>query len=1725
MANNLISLDPVYVAPDEDQISIDAGAPNPGPVAPDVANSRAFKMHYGLGSVLEKDYPTIYTEISSGREEELRRQAAANLDTINAERRSKELSELAARGPVDPAEAQQILNKDTALPIDPGSVMEKGYGHAYMNSLNIAQTYMGDTILDEAKADFPKSTEQAIEAGSDIRSKRELLLSLIQNNQQVIDGQSFGTYAWDTAKGFIPLYSQFKQRSNTPSVGALSGMGFLGENIDKQSTAALMMPIDQFQTWATETNAKLMSENPQEAQSFLQGIVGQSKSERLLKNLMTPIDVASLPGAGFLSGAAIRKLGILAGVKKAAVDMAKATGDTPAAMASHAGDAETAAVVKVADEIKQNLNGTVDPVKAVTEPLTSNMDMDNLKFQADPGRFGQEIVNRVNESTSTTKTKLIDIVENTLKIDPAKDVMESPEAQRAIMQEYKDNYRGLHSKVLDVLDPIHENGSNTYWYKLIIGREDGTLFKTREEAMSNAKMNGIVIEARPDELPNLKIAIEDTKREIKEGPAMDADTAELNRHEALPDKLAELENAYKELELRGTGGYQVEERDLGQQGLGYYIAMPMSRQLGGDAVWNNLAKTENFKLQDTWLNSIAGWIRTPEDTASLAENEMRKIATHGPARLLVFAKEAGQAVEKLPGKYWDEWKRAIDVSRKMNDPVDGKPGYFFQTGGELEDFYQMAFKRLPEMSEIEAYFTFKRNVEVDRVFRELSVFRNKANAGAQMHRFYQIADDGTKTFSPWFEGIVQKHLPGGEDTAVLVNEQPGKLRTKKVLADDGETVVKVSQKVGGIRKFSSSGQNALATAERKAVDESLENGNHINIRIYDPDRFPLKGYQEIGEDRVRYVVTPFIETKPLDFGNQVNRRGGPHFDYEYEYRVVQPKVIFDTTTKKYVLIADTTLMPVASPKLGNALIKHFSALQDLIRANRIKEAKDYHDTTFPGSVSFKEHLSNYRKSRNPETGEINRPLIDKDMPFYVVPYNKMSVDVDKNLFNHPKFLDKDGRTKLVDGTRQGSDARQFEVQYTQERNSRDMFTIVDKGSAGNPVYAYQPAQFVDPITTLNRGLNRIIHSTFMDDMKTYSVLHWLKEADKYLKPETADVRHAPFYHFANADFRSGVMEQQTLSNLKSAHMKINDFIGVPSKVDTFVRSMSQKLADSIYEKAGPKAGILAQDALERTRDPLAFLRGVAFHAKMGLGAIPQFFTNFATFANIMAISPAHAAKATTGMLFHQWTRINSSPEVLAHLDKLASRLGWKPGQWLEAHTMLKKTGFEYVGAEHAMLDMPWHMRVMAQPGTKGSIVGKILDFGTIPFKEGSQATRIAAWYTAMSEFRSGGGGKYKWASNATRTITDKDLAEIQNRAALLDHNQSRASSSALHTGVMAPMAQFASYGLRLSEMVYGKRLTRMEKIRLLTASALLWGIPVGTLGITGVNFGDYMKMKAKEYGYVDGDNYVTSTLMNGLPAALAAYISGDGNANSGNWYNFSKWGAKGSDLPGDIIDGDKSMWQIFGGASASILANTWANSDGLRHALANMITSDYSKAPLRLEDFTAMAKEVYTYSALERYLVALHTGNIVSKTEGILQKNVTAMNATFMALLGVTDQRVADLTISSKAIKAQDNLNKEAEKKFLVLMQHHFQAVMDHNDSQADEYYSLARTWLDSHGYPREMRPGLMSRVVRQNEDLVTRLDRSYYTRNLPAGQEADRNKVYKSILQMNKAKANNGNL
>jgi len=741
-------------------------------------------------------------------------------------------------------------------------------------------------------------------------------------------------------------------------------------------------------------------------------------------------------------------------------------------------------------------------------------------------------------------------------------------------------------------------------------------------------------------------------------------------------------------------------------------------------------------------------------------------------------------------------------------------------------------------------------------------------------------------------------------------------------------------------------------------------------------------------------------------------------------------------------------------------------------------------------------------------------------PFYLVDKGKRTIDMPDNDLVKRFTNQLTGKSTFRDGTKEGSPAQQFNVEYAQQRDAYEVMGLTDKGTLYNPLYGYGPANRIDPLTTLNRGLKRIINSSYMDDYKAVAIGNWLEQAYKMNvfdenKVTLNQIRSAPFWVFHNANtlYKKGFDKASgDFHKLEIARAQTRAFVGEFSPIDAWINNVQSKLEDTIYRGGLGRAAIVPYYAIPGIVNAGRYLRAATYHVTIGMFNWVQYLVQNMTYSTIMGIAGPNAAyHGWLGATLHNFGRFAGvvNKDVGDLIDRIAGRMGgWKPGELTEARNLLSKTGFDFIGGEHLVKNF------MLQPKVFQSTFGNFLDAGDVFFKAGERHARYGAWFTAYKEFRNGIG---PWAERGAQTgpVSNIQLLEILNRADLLSGNMTTASKSFLQKGPFEFTSQFAGYSLRLMEQMTGKRLTRVEKTRLFATNGLLYGIPAA-VGTFGFPFADMMRQSAINNHYVVGEHWYSDVLANGLPAFIGALISGEGDPSAGTQYNIGdRLGNPGLDIMREAMYGDKPFLRILGGAAGSTLLDGMYQMSGFLKTAESFVKDGGESFPYTFNDVMDGARILYSVNHAYGGFLAWNTGQIRSKKD-IYIEPTSPNNAIWQTITGLSSQQAADFQRFKYNADTEKQMHKDAESLASREIRRAFQASADKDFDQAKKYFSRAKGILDAANYPVNERINVYASAS-TDKDLLMKINWDYYVKSPPAGMEQSRMQDFIAQQQVRK--------
>jgi hypothetical protein len=1723
-----------------------AGAAVPTPQVPeDVANDRAIKARTAYPQ-MDLDTKDIVDRIKSGGEQDFRVQLATNLDAQRAMQTASVIQDMAGNlnRPLTLPESLLIQDMVKRKQTDPDAVIEQGYAESFMENLRQQALKNPDSDIGRAFQNTPTQVEKDMNTGKDYFAMRQRVQTLLENAQAAQQQQSYFGAAIDYAKGLTGLYESAKLRGLLPNSSIIQ-YG-LGRNIEQQARDLFHMPFDEGNTKITAVANKLIQDNPSLAVYYLGALLEQSRSEQLMHSIMPALDALWLapnpekalakfygqktgyagPGSGLIDA--------LKGIStnRAALKqmMTTITRATPDAAANAVGDSQQAGVLQAAASLINRMNGGGKPLAEELQRLQSIFN-DNLSQISDIQRtrpspdfigpmpanpdlirsIGQETANRVEDELTKWGPRVFQEIQDAMKIDQVPLAFATRDQVEKIVKGISRDYPTWENAVHDMRF-THDSFGNIY-SETYFGKSGTELFQSEREAQVAIKNNfnkfgttaKIVQAEGPPQLIEHRVVGKPSgpppsfeKPAPLERSPQDVFVGELDDRELKAATTGK--DTYNKGILYPDLGHtmEIDDRILGpttielrQKGAGFYIVHKAPVDVTLPEIRTSLIQLADARTPMSAVNAFGGWLgklRTPEDTLSREQNFARKVATYASSTFKQTQKELLREIDndipkwKIPGikknEVWNQWKSVMDYAMNTPDSVTGEVDKLsFRSVGELGDLYLQKLNRLPSPAEVRASFRLKAFNEFGETFNLIREFNRQTRLGAETWTFStgNVAKETNRNSSggqfPYKEikanGILQHQVPGSNKENVLI-------------LGPRETDARV------VKAISLSNE----------VKESVAAGRGTIVRLTDPTAFPFSQLSGVGDEIVHYVYAPSMDT-----GKTLASRGGAvdwntlrvgrPARYDYDHYVVQPNIHYSRVGDIYSYMGDTTIAAFNIRAMGRDVADKLNQIRKFIAADNLTDARAFHANS--GLEQSFDEIHSWFKSDVTAEGLPIRPRLSLNEDIQLVPYGKTSLDMGKD-------LERKYGQNFKDMTRE-----YYGHLLDDRRDPFDIFTYKNAGSKDSPLYQKTPVQYVDPLTTLGRGMNRAINGMFLDTYKQMSIEHWIQEVKDHVNVSDQNLASAPEYWFytlgAENHWKAGTPDI-VKTNLLTANMQIRQFLGIQDKMDSWLHQTAQTLADSIYGYK-PELALVPAYLLPSLRDPTRVLRTFAFHAKLGLFAVPQLLLQGSTFAFIMGVAgPDKAAAGAKAALFHMWSRVNSSPEVLERLDSLMAGnivpgSKWLPGEFKEAKSLFARSGFENIGNEHMFTNSTNYYDFF------GNKLQGFLDAGSWFFREGERQVRTAAFYTAYREVRD--------QLTHTGALTAAEERAVLQRADQLSVNMSRASASMVHKGIFSVPTQFMSYTLRLAEQVLGNRLTNVEKARLFAVYSTLYGVPAA-FGLSGLPIGDVINKTALANGYVPGspqNTFLNNAITEGLPAVILAMTSG-------NWYNVGERFANpgGISVLRDIIRGDKSFLETVVGAPFSIASNAIASADPFLMMTLSAIRGDGAFKP-KLEDFTGVFNEVTSVSSIIRLIGAMNTHKWLSKNEGYLG-DVSTPNALFMTLTGLQPRELSDIQNMKWSAADEKKAQDLGIQRFIAESQKSYRERDRGNEDQADDYQRRAWAWMRWGGVPPDRYAEALAQAAQGSyKDIINRTKTDFYSRHVSPERQPNALDALEQFRQM----------
>lgn len=1034
---------------------------------------------------------------------------------------------------------------------------------------------------------------------------------------------------------------------------------------------------------------------------------------------------------------------------------------------------------------------------------------------------------------------------------------------------------------------------------------------------------------------------------------------------------------------------------IDQVGDKYFVTMTKNVSFDDPMLRNLVIPTNNITPRSWWNNLFKG-TRSADDTTSEIQRGARKVATNAQQAMKGAIEDAFKSI-KITSKEVEELNILLNQGRFEKD-ANGRGGAFYNTAQRVEEEYIKRFNKAPTEDFIAAYDMYKKIHEYEGML-------SKANEIGHMKSW------GAKNFSGnlWKAGEM-KNVPNF--LARQVDDFDLSIPTDRVI------YISDSENKLGKQVWTRDYQNNI-NGLKAEIDAKLDAGYKI-YQLYSPYKKPLA--DSLGhKGEIHFVLSNTMDTgKRLDWSAGFEWRQGVHHMYQYKNFIAQPRISTD----------------------GKGQLTHFG--DHVFRSGGATEAEarawatKYETARGLMNAGDDVALDAYVRANLPETMEDFKKLftgdnaLDKDLPIVFTREGEDTLRTNPDVFTGPKWTDPNGRTIRSYGVDPSNPEGMINRAFMQDRADQALqYPVMDNGTL-----KLTNAPQIDPFPTIQRSMGQVIRNRYFDDYKLLASESFLKEFGKWI--DTAgknvtleDMLRNPMYWINDAKPVKELGGTE-LEAFKAQQRNLKNFLGMRSEIGQQMDYIQRQMENMAYNKFGAEKvnNFLANEFVSGTllptiKDPTKFTRAAAFHMNMGFFNPIHLFVQSQQLVHITALNPKQAWASFVGATL--WNKGLRHTEDAAIIDKYATWAekfgGWKKEDFIEAIEHLKRSGTDRVGKEQALLND------VADPKLIQGTLGTIIDKGPVFFNMAEKYSRNVAFLSAFREWR---------LANPGKAMDQGQYVKLINRYDDLTLNMTRASNSALQEGIFSVPTQFLTFNQRLAEQMLGKRLTKMEKGRVLAVNSAMYGIPTGISGATMFGFIPGLEWATgldanyddiRKYALDNGlmpKNFAGKALMDGIIDTSIAAITGKDTTIT------KRYGPGSSTLLKDIKDTiqgtnlspDKTVLKMLTGPSGQFIGDVASNLMPFTKSLFNAF-SDKTQYPVVIEDFISMIDEIKTASNAVKWAYAANTQKWMSKS-GTYVGDVTGVDGFLNALLGVSPQKFEDMYLKNTSLKAARKASEDA---------------------------------------------------------------------------------------------------
>lgn len=439
---------------------------------------------------------------------------------------------------------------------------------------------------------------------------------------------------------------------------------------------------------------------------------------------------------------------------------------------------------------------------------------------------------------------------------------------------------------------------------------------------------------------------------------------------------------------------------------------------------------------------------------------------------------------------------------------------------------------------------------------------------------------------------------------------------------------------------------------------------------------------------------------------------------------------------------------------------------------------------------------------------------------------------------------------------------------------------------------------LDPYDAISKSLAQVTRQNGLYNYKMESMERFINGFQDHLEfPKGAN---SNYEKFMDAKVRRGTPSD--IENfIEAQRATIHNVLGFETPADKAAKQRWRTVSEWVLGEGEQGFRVKAHEAVNwwSQRNPVSFLRGLAFDMKLGLFNPAQLPLQAATIFSIAALRPSVMGK--TGMAPMAAFLLRKGDEtVLETLSKrgLAKDMGFATDEEFKFYARsMYKSGFLHMDGAHLMVGD-------RGPDVFGSsfVENNIRKPGRMFFYSAETMNRIVAFRAAWDEVLEKG----------SKPKDPGFLGEVAAAADDYSFNMTRESAAFWQKGLLSIPTQFWAYNARMMDAMLGKRFTPAQRIRLVLANMALYGTS-GVPIVAGVH--EFYKEKTGEEPPLGS---VQSFFDRGALDNMLYHATGQ-NIRAGQKLGTGGWS---TDVVREIFGfsefDDKSLAEQLGGATYSI---------------------------------------------------------------------------------------------------------------------------------------------------------------------------------------------------------------